>query len=64
MDFKVEPLGPINRCLRLANLSLFLTNPPILIMSQPTSSSRTEIKIENKKILNKNREIKIISSYF
>ena len=37
---RVEPLGPSNRCRRLTNRSLFLTNPPILIMSQTTASSR------------------------
>lgn len=39
LTFNVEPLGPISRCRRFTNRSLFLTRVPILMMSQATSSS-------------------------
>lgn len=38
LTFRVEPLGPISRCLRFTKRSLFLTRVPILMMSQATSS--------------------------
>lgn len=39
LTFNVEPLGPISRCRRFTNRSLFLTSVPILMMSHATSSS-------------------------
>lgn len=39
LTFNVEPLGPISRCRRFTNRSLFLTRVPILMMSHATSSS-------------------------
>lgn len=36
--FRVEPLGPMSRCLRFTNRSLLLTIVPILMMSQAVSS--------------------------
>lgn len=41
--FSVDPLGPIRRCRRLTNLSLFLTREPIFTMSHETLSSMTLI---------------------
>ena len=41
VTFRVDPFGPISLCLRLTNLSRFLTRVPILIISQNTSSSNT-----------------------
>lgn len=38
LTFRVEPFGPISRCLRFTNRSLFLTRVPILMMSQAMSS--------------------------
>lgn len=38
LTFRVEPLGPISRCLRFTNRSLFLTRVPILMMSHAMSS--------------------------
>ena len=43
LTFNVAPFGPINRCRRFTNLSLFRTRDPILIMSHDTESSRTLI---------------------
>ena len=41
--FKVAPLGPTSRCLRLINRSLLRTRFLILIISQVVSSSRTRL---------------------
>lgn len=38
LTFRVEPLGPMSRCLRFTNRSLLLTIVPILMMSQAMSS--------------------------
>lgn len=38
LTFRVEPFGPISRCLRFTNRSLFLTRVPILMMSHAMSS--------------------------
>ena len=45
--FKVAPSGPSNRCRLFTNLSLFLTIPPILMISaciQEQEISRSELK--------------------
>ena len=41
LTLRVAPPGPTSRCLRLTNLSLFLTRDLILMMSHATSSSST-----------------------